>query len=105
MDSVRIRSAFGEIVLEYSTFQELERKLGDLDKVAELVGAKAASVAPAAIGRQAKPGYEDVYRFLQDGSVELLLQPTASVQRAALVLFAFDRATSVQLLEKCTNLV
>jgi hypothetical protein len=103
MDSVRIRSSFGDIVFEYSTLPELEKKLGDIDKVAELVEAKASRVAPATAGRQAKPGYEDVYRFLPDGSVELLRQPTASVQRVALVLFAYDRATSVQTIEKCTN--
>ena len=104
MDRVRISSDFGDIVLEYQTPQELEKKLGDIDKIAELVRTKAGSVAAATHIRQAKPGFEDIYRFLPDQSVELLVPVPVNVQKVALVLFAYDRALAPSLIERWTGI-
>ena len=104
MDHITIKSDFGDIVLEYQTQQELEKKLGDIDKIAELVRTKAGGVVAAAHVRQAKPGFEDIYRFLPDGSVELLIAVSVNVQKVALVLFGYDRALSSILLDKWTGI-
>jgi hypothetical protein len=105
MDTVYIKSDFGEIAVEFSTLEELSKKLGDIEHIAEIVRTKASSILSSTHAlRQAKPGFEDIYRFLPDGTVELLVHPTKNVQKVALVLFAYDRAIPVSLIEKCTSI-
>lgn len=104
MDQVRINHDFGELVIEYSTLEELKGKLDEIEKAAELVASKVGQSLSQFAQRQPKPGYEDVYRFLPDGTVELLLFPTKNVQRVALVLFAYDQAVSASVIEKNTNI-
>lgn len=104
MDHVRIDRDFGDVVIEYSTLEDLQRKLDEVEKVEELVTSKVAPTLSQFAQRQPKPGYEDVYRFLPDGTVELLVFPTKNVQRVSLVLFAYDQAVPASIIEKCTNI-
>lgn len=104
MNQVRVKCNFGDLVIEYSNLEDLERKLEEVGKAQELVVSKIGPSLYEHGQRQPKPGYEDVYRFLPDGTVELLLFPMKNVQKVGLVLFAYDQAISPSILEKCTNI-
>lgn len=104
MHQVRIKRDFGELVIEYSDLQDLESKLNELEATDQLVLSKVGGSLTHHAGRDSKPGYEDVYRFLPNGTVELLLHPTKNVQRVGLVLFAYDQAVPVSAIEQCTNI-
>lgn len=104
MNQARIKCDFGELVIEYSTLQELEAKLQEAKEAEQLVTSKIGTSLVHHAKREPKPGYEDVYRFLPDGTVELFLFPKKNVQKVALVLFAYDQAVPVSVIEKCTNI-
>ena len=103
MNQVRIKRDFGDVIIEYTDLEDLERKLDEVKKVEELVTSR---VAPTSLHaqRQPKPGYEDIYRFLPDGTVELLVFPKKKVHQVALVLFAYGQRIPSSLIEKCTNI-
>jgi len=104
VNQVRIKREFGDLVIEYSTLEDLQSKLDEIEKVEQIVASKIGVSLSQYGQRKPKPGYQDVYRFLPDGTVELLLFPTKKVQRAALVLFAYDQAVPAAVIEKCTNI-
>lgn len=104
MNQVRIKRDFGELVIDYSSLEDLEKKLDGIDKVTELVLSRVGTSLLQHAQRQPKPGYEDIYRFLPDGTVELLLYPSKNVQKVGLVLFAYDQAIPPEIIEKCTNI-
>lgn len=104
MHQVRIKRDFGELVIEYTDLQDLEEKLNELENTEQLVLSKVGGSLARHAGREAKPHYQDAYRFLSDGTVELLLLPTKNVQKVGLVLFAYDQAVSVSAIEKCTSI-
>lgn len=104
MNQVRIKRDFGEVVIEYSNLEDLENKLEEIEKIEELVTAKVGAPRSVHAQRQPKPGYEDIYQFLPDGLVELLIFPNKNVQRVALVFFAYDQAVDPLLIERCTNI-
>ena len=104
MNQVRIKREFGDLVIEYSTLEDLQSKLDEIEKVEQIVASKIGVPLSQYGQRKPKPGYEDVYRFLPDGTVELLLFATKKVWRVALVLFAYDQAVSGSVIEKNTNI-
>lgn len=89
MQQARIKTAFGEIVIPYSDVDDLTRELEKLPKAIALVQAKTLGLVPSE-SRKAKPGYEHVYEFDQNGRLRLLKKPNKQVALAALALWAND---------------
>lgn len=89
MPEVRIKVPFGEIVVPYSTVDELEAGLGDIKKVLETVQSKARNVTLTE-PRNPKVGFEDIYRFTPSGRVELLVAPGKQGESVGLVLLGHD---------------
>lgn len=89
MSEARIKTSFGEIVVSYSSLDELSKALDEIPKAVELVLSKAGTVAPSE-PRKPKPGCEQIYRFGPDGQLELLRRPQKKVALVALALYAYD---------------
>jgi hypothetical protein len=89
MPEVRIKTSFGEVVIPYSSLEELEQGLTDLERVIQLVQSKTPNIVPPE-PRRPKPGYEDIYTFTPSGRVELLVAPANRGELVGLVLFAHD---------------
>ena len=88
MPEVRINTSFGDIRINYNNTEELNAALEGLQEQMSLISQAVEKVTPRP-QRLPKPGYENAYRFLPNGKVEILLFPSALVQVAVLALFAY----------------
>jgi len=88
MKEARIHTRFGEFSISFQTTDELKEVLKDLAEQAKTIQEVADKIAPPS-PRTAKPGYETVYRFSPNGSLELLIMPEKRNEAAALVLYAY----------------
>jgi hypothetical protein len=89
MAEARIKTTFGEIVVAYSSLDELNKALEDVPKAVALVQSKISGIVPAE-SRKPKPGCEHIYEFDSNGRLQLLKKPTKKVALAALALYASD---------------
>lgn len=89
--AARLRTKFGEIIINFDTTQQLKADLGGIDfkAIVALLEEKFRGVI-AEETRQPKPSYEDIYRFTSDGLVELLKIPDSEPATIGLILFAYD---------------
>jgi hypothetical protein len=85
---LRIRRAFGELSTTFETNQELKKKLPQLNEAIQTLEAEGALVARRS--REPKPGYEDIYRFTEDGIVELPVSSGQNIDQIGLALFGYD---------------
>ncbi len=105
MTEAIIKTSFGEIRIIYTTTEELGEALRGLEQQINMVSEMACKIAPAP-PKVAKVGYENAYRFLPDGGVQLLYFPHALVHLVALALYAYDPDTvTAAVLEKVTGIV
>lgn len=96
----KIRTKFGEIVLNFDSIEELKSNIEALDvsTVSEIVWKKFESLVPTET-RKPKPDLEKFYSFTSSGFVELAYVPDALTkpELIALILFAYHpEAASTQ---------
>jgi len=86
----RIKTKFGEIVVNFDSIDELKSSVDGLDvsSISELLSKKFESVIVREI-RQPKPGFEGIYTFALSGLVEPIVLPDSKVEKVAFVLFAY----------------
>jgi len=86
----RIKTKFGEIVLNFDSLDELKSNIETLDvsAVSDILWKKFESVIVKEI-RQPKAGFEGIYRFTPSGLVELITVPDSKADTVAVVLFAY----------------
>jgi hypothetical protein len=88
----RLRTKFGEIVVNFDTLEELKSNIEALDvnRVSEILWKKFESLVPTET-RKPKPSFEKLYSFTSSGLVELAYIPDALTkpELVALVLFAY----------------
>ena len=88
----RVRTGFGEFVLNFETLEELKANIGALDisTALEIVRKKFEPFI-AMETRKQKPGFEKLYSFTSSGLVELAYIPDALTkpELVAFVLFAY----------------
>jgi hypothetical protein len=92
MPEVTITTGFGNIKFAYEKTEELTAILKDLDRDISAVLQASQEWVPQP-PRSSKIGYEEVYRFLPNGRVELMAATNNKLQRTTLVLFAYDPET------------
>jgi hypothetical protein len=87
----RIRTKFGEILVNFDSVEDLNKNLDalDLNAVSKTVEEKLKSVIVRE-PRQAKPNWHEVYRFTPQGDVELLRTPPSAPMTIGLLLYASD---------------
>lgn len=104
MKDAIIRTGFGEIRIPYGTTEELAAALEALDAQIKMISQAASQFTPTP-PRPPKPGFERIYRFLSDGSLEILIFPSASVHKVVLVLWAYHpELVTIKALEKVTGI-
>jgi len=87
----RVKTKFGEIVVDFDSTDDLKKSIEslDLDVVSDILSAKFQSVI-AREPRKTKPGLEGVYTFTPEGRVELLKTPPSAPMTIGLLLYAYD---------------
>ncbi len=87
----RIKTNVGKIVIAFDSVDELKKSIDslDIDVVSDLLDKKFGSIL-AKEPREAKPGWEQAYRFTPEGKVELLKTPPSAPMTIGLVLYAYD---------------
>jgi hypothetical protein len=85
---LRIRRAFGELSTTFESNQELKEKLPQLNEAIQTLEADDSLVARRS--REPKQGYEDIYRFTEDGIVELPVSSGQNIDAIGLALFGYD---------------
>ena len=89
MQEARIKTSFGEIVIPYTSLDELEKALAEMPRAVEIVRSRVAGVVPTE-ARKPKPGCDGMYDFDSNGRLRLLKKPKVKVALAALALYAND---------------
>jgi hypothetical protein len=86
----RVKTNFGEIVINFDSIEDLKANIENLDAnvVSDVVTKKFEAVIRKEV-RQPKPGFEGIYRFTPSGMVELIRIPDNKAKTVALVLYAY----------------
>lgn len=104
MKEAKIKTTFGDIRITYNSIDELNLSLQGLNEEIKIISDATTRITPSE-PRLPKPGYENTYRFLPNGSVELLYHPSVSLHLAALALFAYHlESVNATELEKITTI-
>jgi hypothetical protein len=87
----RVKTKFGEILLQFENMDELKSALDALDvgNVENVVINKFGGFLSRE-PRQPKPGLEEIYRFTPAGQVELLKSPPSEPTTLGLLLYAYE---------------
>ena len=87
----RIKTKVGEIVIAFDSVDELKKNIEsfDINAVSETLAKKFGSILTRE-PREAKPGWEEAYRFTPEGKVELLKTPPSAPMTIGLLLYAYD---------------
>jgi len=101
----RIKTNVGEIVIAFDSIDELKKNIEEFDiNVASDVVAKKFESILTREPREAKPGWEQAYRFTPEGKVELLKTPPSAPMTIGLLLYAYDpEPTSSELILSSTG--
>ena len=88
---LRINTHLGTFLISFDNMEELRESLNtiDLEKVLSEVSAKFGKWQVAVV-RSPKPGFEDIYRFTEEGIAELLVSTGENIDSIGLALFAYD---------------
>ena len=87
----RVKTKFGEIVVNFESTDELKKNIVslELDAISDIVSKRFGAILLRE-PRQPKPGLESLYRFTPDGKVELLKTPSSAPLTIGLLLYASD---------------
>lgn len=99
-----IKTNFGEIRIPYNNTNELKEALEQIEEQIRILSDATEMIAPLE-SRAPKPGFEKLYRFLGNGTVELFHYPQTLLHIVILALFAYQPETvTAQKLEETTNI-
>ena len=105
MKEAKVRTNFGDIRFTYNNIEELKDALQGLDEEINIIS-DATSKIISSEPRLPKPGYENAYRFLPNGRVELIYFPPIELRLAILALFAYHpESVTVMELENVTGII